>query len=407
MTWLLMLGLLLASALLSSSETALLSLQPAERRRIAGQRRAAAALLAKPTALLVTLLLANLLANVAYFTAGARAGLELQAAGRPLAAWGLGIGSVLVLVLFGEILPKTLALRAPALLVSTLAPALLALRVALRPIVIVGEGATRLVESLLLAGRPVPSAPAADDFKSAVTRRAAFGTYHAVEVALLHDVIAFGERRARDLMVPRVEMEFLDVREPVEAWVSTMAAHPQGEYPVCDGSPDRLLGTAHAAALLALPAWTPLAVLQPPLLAPQSVSAERLVARLQAEGRRLAILLDEHGGVVGAVDLKALSLAVLGEIDSQPPARRAVLRPRPDTLIVPGDYPLHRLADEDGIRLPSRRARTVAGAVAEALGRLPRRGDELIIEGWRLRVAGMSGRRVEALIVRASGRRTA
>ncbi|HZJ69390.1 MAG TPA: CNNM domain-containing protein, partial [Planctomycetota bacterium] len=75
MTWLLMLGLLLASALLSAAETAVLSLQPGERRRIAGQHRAVAALLRKPTALLVTLLLANLLANVGYFTAGARHGL--------------------------------------------------------------------------------------------------------------------------------------------------------------------------------------------------------------------------------------------------------------------------------------------------------------------------------------------
>src|SRR6185436_7422577 len=130
MTWPLMLGLLLASALLSAAETAVLSLQPAERRRVAGQSRAAAALLRKPTALLVTLLLASLLANVAYFTAGARHGLALQAAGRPLAAALFGVGSVLALVFLGEIVPKTLALLGPARLVGVVAPALLVLRVA-------------------------------------------------------------------------------------------------------------------------------------------------------------------------------------------------------------------------------------------------------------------------------------
>jgi len=407
MTWPLMLGLLLASALLSAAETAVLSLQPAERRRVAGQSRAAAALLRKPTALLVTLLLASLLANVAYFTAGARHGLALQAAGRPLAAALFGVGSVLALVFLGEIVPKTLALLGPARLVGVVAPALLVLRVALRPLVLVGETTTRLVESALFQGRPEPAAAAADDFKSAVSWRAAYGTYHAIEVALLHDVIAFGERRARDLMVPRVDVEFLDLREPREAWVATMAAHPHGEYPVCDGSPDRLLGTVHAMAVLTQATWNPRALLEAPLLAPQSVSAERLVVRLRDEGRRLAILLDEHGGVVGAVGLKALSVAVLGEIEGQPSARHGLLRPRPDTLIVPGDYPLHRLADEEDIRLPARRARTVAGAVAEALGRLPRRGDELLLDDWRLRVAVMSGRRVDAVVVRASVRRGA
>ena len=407
MTWLLMLGLLVVSALLSAAETAVLSLQPAERRRLVGQHGPAAALLRKPTALLVTLLLANLLANVGYFTAGARRGLELQAAGHPVAAWTLGVAGVLALVVLGEILPKTLALLGPARLVWALAPALLALRVALRPLVLVGETSTRLIESLLLAGRPEPAAPAADDFKSAVSWRASHGTYHPVEVALLHDVIAFGERRARDLMVPRVDVEFLDVREPREAWVAQMAAHPHAEYPVCDGSPDRLLGTVHAAAVLAQRTWTPLAALEPPLLAPASISAERLVERLQREGRRLAILLDEHGGVVGAVGLKALSVAVLGEIEGQPATRHALLRPRPDTLIVSGDLPLHRLEAETGIRLSARRSRTVAGAVAEALGRVPRRGDELLLDEWRLRVAGMTGRRVDAVIVRASRRRTA
>ena len=404
-TWLLMLGLLVVSALLSAAETAVLSLQPAERRRMVGQRGPAAAVLRKPTALLVTLLLANLLANVAYFTAGARHGLELQAAGRPVAAWALGIASVLALVVLGEILPKTLALLGPARLVWALAPALLALRVALRPLVLVGETSTRLVESLILRGRPEPAAPAVDDFQSAVSWRAAHGTYPPVEVALLHDVIAFGERRARDLMVPRVDVEFLDVREPREAWVAQMAAQPHAEYPVCDGTPDRLLGTVHAAAVLGQPAWNPLAALEPPLLAPQSISAERLVERLQSEGRRLAILLDEHGGVVGAVGLKALSVSVLGEIEGQPASRHVLLRPRPDTLIVPGDYPLHRLESEDGIRLPARRARTVGGAVAESLGRVTRCGDEVLLDDWRLRVASMRGRRVESVVVRASLRR--
>jgi len=207
--------------------------------------------------------------------------------------------------------------------------------------------------------------------------------------------------------VPRVDVEFLDVREPREAWVAQMAAHPHAEYPVCDGSPDRLLGTVHAAAVLAQRTWKTLPALEPPLLAPASISAERLVERLQREGRRLAILLDEHGGVVGAVGLKALSVAVLGEIEGEPASRHALLRPRPDTLIVPGDLPLHRLEAETGIRLPARRARIVAGAVAEALGRVPRRGDELLLDEWRLRVAGMTGRRVDSVIVRASRRRPA
>ncbi|HTE05307.1 MAG TPA: CNNM domain-containing protein, partial [Planctomycetota bacterium] len=379
MTPLLMLVLLLASAVVSASETALFSLSPAERRRLIAQHAPVAAALRRPSSLLVTLLLANLLVNVAYFSVGAHVSLALVQAGRGQASALFAAASVVVHICCGEILPKTLALVTPPGFVVALAPLLLVLRVVLMPLVLVGESATRLVQALLPAGPPQPDAIAADDFKTAVSRRAALGTYHAVELALLHDVIDFGERRARNLMVPRVDVAFLDVRASRAAWIAEMARRPYSDYPVFDGTPDRLLGTVNAARLLAHPGQDTRALLDPALYAPLSIGAERLVERMQQQGRRLAILLDEHGGVAGVVGFNALSQAVLGELAAPPGGvgEQLIVRRAGDTLLVRGDCPLHVLLTETGLALQARRADTVAGAVTEALGHVPRVSDEV------------------------------
>jgi CBS domain containing-hemolysin-like protein len=398
--------LLVLSGLVSASETALFSLAPTERRRLAARHPTVSLLMARPTALLLTLLLLNLAVNIAYLSVSAKQSLAFYAAGQDGLAAAAAAGSLAVLVLLGEIIPKTLALAAPHALVGWVAPPLAFLRMVLWPLVFLGETATRLIEAPLLAGRSNPGSPAAGDFKSAVSVRASRGTYRAVEVALLHDIIDFGELRARDLMVSRVDVAFLDVRDRLEDWVATMAAQPFADYPVCDGTPDRLLGTVCAAAVLAHRPDDLRSLIEPAHFAPLPITAERLVMSLEQEGRRLAILLDEHGGVAGVVGIRALSQAALGELGSVPASERGsrILRRR-DTLIVDGRCPLHVLREEGGVLLETRRSRTVGGVVAERLGRVPRPGDELLAGGWRLRVVSVTGRRIHQLVIRPSSRR--
>jgi putative hemolysin len=404
MTLLLLLALLLCSGLVSASETAVFSLQPADRRRLLARRGPAAAVLASPTSLLVALLIANLAINVGYFTVGARESLELARTGHEVASVLLAVGSVFALVLLGEILPKSLALAAPMKLVLLASPALVALRLGLTPLVMLGEAVTRLVEAPLLRGRAGPDAMRVDDFKSAVARRSASGTYHAVEMALLHDVIDFGVRRARNLMTPRVDVVFLDIQDSRDAWFEQMAARPHTDYPVCDGVPDALLGTISTVRVFSQPETSRRELIEPALLAPESIEAEHLVLRMREADARLAILLDEYGGVEGVVGLASLSQAVLGEIQTDTGgASDAIVRRGRNSLLVRGSCPVHVLLEETGVEIKTRRADTVAGAVVEALGHMPRAGDEVLLEKWRLRVATVRGRRVAQVLIRPRG----
>jgi putative hemolysin len=351
----------------------------------------------------VTLLLANLFINVGYFSIASVMSLDLLAADRPWAGGAVSLSAVIALVIVGEIVPKTLALAEPARAVALLAPAVALLSTVLAPLGAVAVGINGLLEAILFGRKDTVEAPNTDDFKTALSGRAALGMYHSIELALLHDVVDFGQRRARNLMEPRVDMVFLDINEPTERWVEAMSRQPRREYPVCDGSPDQLLGTMNTARLLSQPDADRRSLLDPPLIAPLSIGAERLVERLRDGNKSLAILLDEYGGVAGQVRLAALSSSVLGEITPRMESMDSPIERRGGgSLRITGDCPLHILEDEVGLKLPARRADTVGGALAEALGRVPQTGDEVRLPGWRLRVAVVRGGRVERVLVRRS-----
>jgi len=398
LTWAIMGLLLICSGLVSGSETAIFSLRPAERRRLTSGRPLIANLLARPASLLVTLLVANLLVNVGYFTLSSSISLGLQGQGRPLAAALVAFGSLGAIVIFGEILPKTLALGSPSRTVLMMGPALVGLRTVLSPAAAVGTALTRMVENLL-PGTPLRS-PEVDsnDFKAALSSGPALGAYRAVELALLHDVVDVADRRARALMVPRVDVAFLDIQQPAREWVARMGLQPYSDYPVVSGSRDNLLGTVNAARFLSDVGADRKTLIEEALLAPLGIGAEALVLRMHGERQRLAVLLDEYGGVSGVVGLASLCHAVLGEVERLPDAPW-VRRDR-GMLVVRGDCPVHVLQDELGLDLASRGSETLGGVLAEALGRLPRRGDELRLAGWRLRVVAMRGRRVGRVVLK-------
>jgi putative hemolysin len=292
--------------------------------------------------------------------------------------------------------------------VLRVAPLLAGLRLVLAPLALVAHGATRLVDTLIL-GHHEPELPGTSDFKTAIASQSSLGTYHAVELALLHDVIDFGMRRARNLMVPRVDVTCLDVNDSTAEWVATMVRHPFRVYPVVDGSPDNIVGCVPATRVLIRAGRDEgadadrSALIEAALFAPVTIGAEQLVENMTARGAPLAVLLDEYGGMAGVVGMSSLTQSVLGEIAPLTGLGNPTIERRDNgTLVVRGDCPLHILEDEAGLPFPSRRADTVAGALAEMVGRVPRVGDEVRLPGWRLRVASMQGRRLLRVIVRPS-----
>ncbi|MDG2149128.1 MAG: CNNM domain-containing protein [Planctomycetota bacterium] len=396
MTLLTMAALLFCSGAVSGCETAVFSLKALERRTLSERNRAVAALLARPSRLLVSLLLANLIINVGYFTLSASLSLRYVEQGHTGLAVAVAAISLGGMVVGGEIVPKMFALTGGPATVARMAPALSVLSFVLAPAVLVGSWVTEALEGLLFRSRQ-PRAVNSSDIKVILGEGRKSGSYRGVELALLNDVIDFGERKAKALMVSRVDMTVLDMRDNRNHWVEVMSSSPHTDYPVIDGAPDALVGVINAARFLLEPGLSREALLEPAMLAPLGIGAERLVLRMIDERQRLAILLDEFGGVAGVVGQAQLSRELLGEIE--PSAAGPVEHLSDGAALVSGQCPVHRLEEELGLALQARRAGTVGGAVAEALAAVPRRGDELRLEGWRLRVLSMRGHRVDRLFV--------
>ena len=403
MTLLTMAALLFCSGAVSGCETAVFSLKALERRTLSERNRSVAALLARPSRLLVSLLLANLIINVGYFTLSASLSLRYVEQGHSGLAVAVAAASLGGMVVGGEIIPKMFALTGGPATVARMAPALSVLSFVLAPAVLVGSWVTEALEGLLFRSRQ-PRAVSSSDIKVILGDDRKTGSYRGVELALLNDVIDFGERKAKALMVSRVDMTVLDMREDREHWVEVMSSSPHTDYPVIDGAPDALVGVINAARFLLEPGLSREALLEPAMLAPLGIGAERLVLRMIDERQRLASLLDEFGGVAGVVGQAQLSRELLGELE--PSAAGPVEHLSDGAALVSGQCPVHRLEEELGLALQARRAGTVGGAVAEALAAVPRRGDELRLEGWRLRVLSMRGHRVDRLFVipESSGR---
>lgn len=397
-TLLVLLALLVASALIAGFETAVFSLRRAERRRLAAAGGATAAVLAQRDRLLQALLLGNLFVNVAYYSVVSALVLDVMKAGHVAAGLAISAGTVMLLILLGEILPKNVALRRAPWLVERLAGPFVVLRVLLTPVTTVATGVSHALEGVLLGGREPPPAPGIDEFKRVVAMHASSGAFGAVERELIKDVVDFGGRRADDLMVPRVDVVFLDLQDAPERWIATMRRTPHADYPVCDGAPDALAGMLRAARFLRDPAMERRALIEPAVFVPGSVRAEALLDRLHRERARLAVVLDEFGGIEGLVGLSDLARVALGEVAE--PLQPPIVPRRGGGFLVGGSTRLADLEERLGLEVPARRADTVGGAIAELLGAVPRRGDEVVVAGWRVRVLAVRNRRVERVALR-------
>ena len=207
--------LMAASGLVSASETALFGLTQADRlmlrKRSPSALASAEALLKRPRSLLTAILLANNLVNVCYFSIASVVILGLEGRGEHMLAGGLGIGTLLMLVLFGEVIAKTTASANRALICQLVAPVWLLLIRVLWPL---WSGIDRYVMApltrLVASHAKVEAAMDPSDLGYLLTSSADRTSIDPEEQRLLLDVFRLGSLRARDVMVPRVELDTIE-----------------------------------------------------------------------------------------------------------------------------------------------------------------------------------------------------
>lgn len=421
---LVILGLLLAlNAMLAASELAMMTSRPSRLQQMADRgnvgARKAIEMSREPTRLLSTVQVGITLVAVFQGAYGER---QLT---RPITEWvrgfeplepyaeGIALAIVVALLtycslVFGELVPKRVALAYPERVATLIAPFLwIVSTVVAWPVRLLSASTDGLLRLMRIRQRP--DEVNEEDVKAIVARAASTGVFDPIEHRIFERALRVGDMTAKSLMVPRSQITWIDESMPAEDVRVLIGTAPFSHFPVCGGTIDRLRGVVHVKdlisyGLLAGSDFKVSAVMQPPVYVPDTMPALKLLELFQANRTRIAFVVDEHGGLEGLATANDVIQAILGDLsrggeDEKPSAVR-----RDDgSWLIDGRLPLPDVLATLGIgrdapdELPE--VATAAGLVTALLGDLPATGDHVDWHGWRFEVVDLDGRRVDKLLV--------
>jgi putative hemolysin len=314
----------------------------------------------------------------------------------------------LVTIVFGELVPKTLALANAERYALTLARPVEILGKILTPVVwlltTITHGITRL-----LGVRDVPDeAITSEELRILVERGGELGTIEAEEEQMIGGVLELGERRVHEVMVARVDIVALAVDAALGEIVETIVSEGHSRIPVYDGNIDNIVGLLYAKDLLPYlvgedrpPSIRRL--VRTPLFVPESMLVDDLLHSLQRRRVHVAIVLDEHGGTAGLVSIEDLIEEIVGEIQDEYDEEEPMIVPLGDT-----DARVDGRADVDDVLEhfdaslagdDQQEFDTVGGLVYHHIGGVPKVGDTVEVDGLSLTVEATDGRRVRTVYV--------
>jgi len=311
-------------------------------------------------------------------------------------------------MLFGELVPKNLAISAPletALAVQGVVRAFA--RVAAWPIRLVNGSANAVLRRFgVEATEELASARSASELLSLVQRSATMGTLASDTAALLARSLVFGDKRATDVLVPRVRMRTLPATASAADVLAAVRRTGHSRFPVVGADLDDVVGVVHLKAAVAVPearrtTTTVASLMAPPVVVPGTVDLDALMGTLQSGGLQMAVVLDEFGGTDGLVTLEDLVEELVGEVeDEHDRAATATRRRRGGGWSVSGLLRPDEVTAATGLAVPEGPDyETVGGLVVQQLGRIAERGDAVDVAGARLVVERMDGRRIDRLAV--------
>jgi putative hemolysin len=223
---------------------------------------------------------------------------------------------------------------------------------------------------------------------------------------MIQSVVKFGEKTVREAMKPRPEIVAVPNNTTIEQFVELLRHKPFSRVPVYEGTIDNIKGIVYAQDILQVPdseAHTrrvDTIMRKDVHFVPESKLGSDLLREMQKNNIRMAVVVDEYGGIAGLVTIEDLVEEIVGEIGDEHD-KTDVVRENEFSYIVPGNMDVDRLAELFGMRPEGKASATVAGLVSELAGRIPQKGEVVEEDGLRFEVLESTKRRVERLRITA------
>lgn len=321
-----------------------------------------------------------------------------------LAVVAFGIVTFLHIV-FGELAPKSLAIqRAQSVALWVVWPLDIFYKIFRLPIWLL-NGAALLVLRLfkIQPAHEHELAHSPEEIGLIVTSSQESGAVGADEAEMARNAIIIGDRDARDVMVPRVDMAYLTTALPFSE--NVLRANEAGftRFPLCDPDPDHVIGMVHIKDLL-LAGNRAEATIEDAkrdiLVVPETKPLDSLLREFQSSRIHMALVLDEYGGTAGIVTLEDVLEEIVGDIQDEHQHENPEVQPVGENAwLIDGGLTLDDLDRALGISLPTDEAETVAGYVQWRAGAVPAPGEEITADGYTLRVESMEGRRIRSVLL--------
>jgi len=312
---------------------------------------------------------------------------------------------ILIVIVFNRFLPFVFFSRTTGQWLERWVPLLRVLIYAVLPVTLV-LGFLQSVASL--TKRPSEEAPEspAEAVDALIEAGQEEGIIQASDRDLIQSVVEFSGKTVREAMKPRPEMVAVPVQTTVEQFVELLRTRPFSRVPVYRDSIHNIVGVVYAQDVMQVPdsearSRTVESLMRKDVtFVPESKLGSDLLREMRKDNVRMAIVVDEYGGVAGLVTIEDLVEEIVGEIRDEH-EKSQVVKESDHSYVVPGNMDVDHLDELFGVRMDGKEATTIAGLVTELAGRIPQKGEVIEGDGLRFEVLDSTDRRVERVRIAA------
>lgn len=401
---LIVIGLLALSAFFSSSETAMVTVNKIRVRNLADAGLSSAVVLSKildnQPKMLSAILIGNNIVNLS--ASSLMTVIVTKAFGDRFVGIATGVLTLLVL-LFGEITPKTTATLYAETIALRFAKPIYALMQVLTPVIfIVNKMSLAVLMVLHIDPNKKQDAITEDELRTIVEVSHEEGVIESDEKKMIYNVFDFGDSVAKDIMVPRIDMTFVDVGATYEEVISVFREEKYTRYPVFEETTDNVIGIINIKDLLLAEPGQNFCLrdyLREPLYTYEFKKTTELMVELRKTQNNIAIVLDEYGATAGLITLEDMLEEIVGEIRDEydEDEEDLVRRVAPGEYLVEASTKLDDLNDLLGLELESEDYDSIGGFVIGLLDHLPEAGEEVTYQNLRFVVEKMDRNRIDEI----------
>lgn len=393
--------LIFASAFFSSSETALMSLSKLKIRHMVSENRKGAKRIEKlsedPSKLLGTILVGNNIANIA--SSSIATALIMNSLGPKYLPLATIIMTIVVLI-FGEITPKTLAAQSSEKVSILVAPLINFLSIIFNPIVVITTYIANILIRLL-GGRPDAEKPiiTEDELKTIVDVSEEEGILELEEREIIKNVVEFGDLFVKDIMVQRIDIVSLSINSSYEDVINIIRAEQLSRIPIYNESIDDIVGILNIKDIL-ISDYKPGDSLEPyirePIYTYEYKKTLDLFKEMNKNRHHMVVVLDEYGGTAGLITIEDILEEIVGEIEDEYDDEEIHIEQLSENeYIVDGSIRLEDINDLVGLNLESDDFDSIGGFIINQLGSFPVLGEEIVYEDRKFTIHEVDKNRIK------------